>query len=173
MIEETVVALKKGGVVVFPTDTVYGLICDGRNKQAKERIFNIKKRSKRKPLSYFCPSIEFAKSVARITPKKEKEIKKFWPGNYTFIFPKKGGKGTIAVRVPDFLPLSKVMEKVPFLAQTSANISGENPGTSGEQIYKRFEKEKYKPDIVINMGVIKKEPSHIFDFTRDKMKKIR
>ena len=85
IIKEVIEVINKGGVIVFPTDTVYGFICDATNKKAVEKIFKIKKRSKKKTLPIFINSIKEAKELAEINKKQEEILGRYWPGKYTFI----------------------------------------------------------------------------------------
>jgi L-threonylcarbamoyladenylate synthase len=89
VIKEVVKIINEGGVVVFPTDTVYGLICDATNKKAVEKIFKIKNREKDKVLPVFVSSIKKARKVAEIDKKQEEILKKYWPGKYTFVLKSK------------------------------------------------------------------------------------
>src|SRR5882672_5112970 len=92
--------LKNGGVVICPTDTVYGFLADAGNKKAVDKIYKIKKRPKSKPLPVFVANMKMAREVAEINARQEKILKKRWPGKYTFVLKKKNSKGTIALRIP-------------------------------------------------------------------------
>jgi len=132
-IKEIVAALKNGAVLVLPTDTVYGLVCDATNKKATEKIFKIKKRPKSKPLPVFVKDIKMAKELAEITKDQEKILNKKWPGRYTFVLKRKKGeklygvdKNTIALRIPKYKFLNDLFKKIDKpLVQTSVNISGQ------------------------------------------------
>src|SRR3990167_7963227 len=78
--------IRQGKVIVCPTDTVYGLIGDAKNKKAVAKIFKIKKRSWQKPLSLFIEDLAMAKSVAKIDKVQEKFLKKVWPGQMIALF---------------------------------------------------------------------------------------
>ncbi|HHE67597.1 MAG TPA: threonylcarbamoyl-AMP synthase, partial [Candidatus Parcubacteria bacterium] len=131
IIEKNARALKKGGVIVFPTDTVYGLIADAGNKKAVKKIFEIKKRKKEKPLPIFVKNLRAAKSLALIGKEKERVIREKWPGPFTFVLKRKKKKGifgikkgTIALRIPNYKPLNVLLERVGRpLTATSANLS--------------------------------------------------
>src|SRR3989344_282146 len=90
-LNKTVKILKEGGVVIFPTDTVYGFVADATNKKGVAKIYNIKKRPKSKPLPVFVSGIKMAREVAEIDARQVKILKKFWPGKYTFILKRKLG----------------------------------------------------------------------------------
>lgn len=103
--------LKKGGVVICPTDTVYGFLADASNKKAVAKIYNIKKRPKSKPLAVFVTDLKTAGELAQIDEEQNKILKKYWPGKYTFVLPKKGGE-TIALRIPKHVFLQKLLKKI-------------------------------------------------------------
>jgi L-threonylcarbamoyladenylate synthase len=183
-VKKIVAVLKKGGVVVCPTDTVYGLLADATNKKAVKKIFKIKKRPKDRSLLVFIGNIKEAKNFAVIDKKQELILKKSWPGRKTFILKAKKGltdsvyKGaTIGIRIPDHDFLNAVLAGIKRpLAQTSANISGENTPGSVKEIIIRFQKEKHKPDLVIcaeNLKNKRSKPSVIIDLTCKKRKILR
>lgn len=148
-LDKAITVLKRGGVVICPTDTVYGFLADAGNKKAVTKIYKIKKRPKAKPLPVFVSGIKMAKEIADIDSKREKVLKKYWPGAYTFVLPKKNG-GNIALRMPKSAFLLKLMKKLGKpLAQTSANISGQEPLNSAEQIMATFGKSKLVGLIII------------------------
>ncbi len=89
--EKAVEFIKRGRVVICPTDTVYGLLCDATNKKSVERIFKIKKREKSKPLGIFVKDIKSAKKCAFINKNQEKVLKEKWPGAVTVILKAKKG----------------------------------------------------------------------------------
>jgi len=158
-------SLEKGKIIVFPTDTVYGLICNARNEKATKKIFKIKKREKKKPLGIFVRNIKMAKKFAEIDKEKEKFLEKIWPGKMTIIFKRKGklpkilfGKQkTIGIRIPDYKLIKDLFFKINFpLAQTSANISGKEAPTDIKKVLAYFRNQKEKPDLILDKGVLKK-----------------
>lgn len=168
--------IKNGKIVVFPTDTVYGIICDATNKKAVAKIFKIKKRQLQKHLPVFVKNIEMAKNFAKINKKQEKFLKKVWPGKITVILEKKQRKKTkihgtapktIALRIPNYGPLNLLLKNIDTpLSQTSTNISGKEPLQNAKEIIKEFQKEKYKPDLIIDTKKLpKSKPSTIIDLT--------
>lgn len=155
-------ALIEGKVLVVPTDTVYGLICDARNEEAAKKIFEIKQRSFEKPIGLFVRDLDMVKRYAYVQPKDEPLIKKYWPGQVTFIFKRKSGElaeilfaggEKIGMRIPDNSFIQSIFERIDFpLAQTSANISGQPASTLFKQVINQFENKKQKPDLVIDAG---------------------
>lgn len=133
-INVTVKSIKDGGVVIFPTDTVYGIGCDPYNKSAVEKIYKIKNREKRK----LFPVLGFSKNelskIARFDEKANKIIEKFWPGQITLVLPLIDKKlktsmnleDKIAVRIPNNNCVLAVLEQCKLIIGTSANMSGVN-----------------------------------------------
>jgi len=177
--------IKKGGIVVFPTDTVYGFLADAGNKKVVEKIFRIKKRPKSKPLAVFVKDFKMAQGLAEINEKQKKIIKKYWPGKYTFILSSlRGAEATkqskkyiiknnkIALRIPDYKYLNILLKKINKpLVQTSVNISNNPSLTKISDIIEQFGKFDV---LIINAGNLKKyKPSKILDLTKDKIKVLR
>ncbi len=166
----------RGGTVVFPTDTVYGLGCDATNEAAIKKIYKIKKRSEQKPLTAIVRDIAMIKKIAFLDSRLEKTIGEVVPGALTIVLEKKfnlppiltGGKKTIALRVPDYKLTHWLSENMgrPYCG-TSANISGKPATTKIGEILKYFEKAAVKPDIILDAGDLKfSEPSTILDLTQ-------
>jgi L-threonylcarbamoyladenylate synthase len=173
----------RGGVVVVPTDTVYGLAADATNPDAVMRLFRIKKRPKTKPVPVIIRDMEMARSLAYLNKRLEKILSILWPGAITIILQKKAmmpdlvtaGKRTIGLRLPDYKLLHFLLEVVgkPMTA-TSANISGEEPSIDAEEVAGQFTKEFYKPDLVLDAGKLKfSEPSTVLDLAAAEPKIIR
>lgn len=171
--------LKKGRVVICPTDTVYGFLADASNKKAVDRIYKIKKRPKSKPLSVFVKDFKMAENLAEINEKQAKILKEFWPGKYTFILEQKPSiklhglkKNTIAIRIPKYKFLNDLLRKINRpLVQTSVNISGKTPLVKANDIIKQFNESNI---LIIDSGDIKKgKSSKIFNLTNNKIKVIR
>lgn len=173
-LNEAVRVIKKGGVVVCPTDTVYGLVADAKNKTAVKNIFEIKKRSFKKPLPIFIKDLKMAKALAKIDKKQEKIIKKCWPGKVTVILKAKLTKfpkgiiskdKEIGLRNPDYKFLNILLEKLDRpLAETSANISGKRASTKIKEVLKQFEKQRCQPNLVLDAGNLRISlPSTVVD----------
>lgn len=180
-VDKTISILKKGGVVIFPTDTVYGFLADASNKKAVEKIFNIKKRLKSKPLSIFVKDIKMASDLAIINEKTAKVLTKFWPGKVTVVLRRKKGvmlygvkKDSVAVRIPKYKPLNNLLKKINRpLVQTSVNISGNKPLNNIDDIIKEFGGEK-RITLIINGGnLTNANPSKIIDLSKGKIKILR
>lgn len=169
--------LRKGGIAIIPTDTVYGLICDGLNERAKKRIYEIKGRPGDKPLIGFIDTIEKVKKFADVSSEQEKLLKENWPGAKTYILKAKKdiylittNTGKIAFRIPAHSFLIKLLKDFDIVASTSANFSGEKAPASVEEIPERL---KEVVDVVIDGGRVKGVPSEIWDITGEAFFKIR
>ena len=166
-------ALKKGKIIIYPTDTIYGLGCDIMQQDAIERICKIKNVDPPKAqLSFICRDLshlsDYTKSID--TP-VYRLLKHYLPGPYTFILPASkqvpkilgGKKSTIGLRIPDNKIAQMLVETLghPIL---SASLPGEmvEEYTDPEIIYERF---KNKVDYVIDGGIGGMEPSTIVDCT--------
>jgi len=173
--KEAALRLLKDGVVAFPTDTLYGLAVNALDVVPIERLFKIKGREKDKGFPVLVSSLSMAKTIARILPEHEPLLEELWPGPYTVILKKQrivptivtGGKDTIAVRLPDHpLCVSILRDFEGPITATSANVAGEEPLSSGDEIIRRFEGREEKPDLVLDAGKIDEaNPSTIIDLT--------
>jgi L-threonylcarbamoyladenylate synthase len=176
-IKEIITALKKGAVLVFPTDTVYGLICDAGSRKAVSTIFRIKKRDKSKTLGIFVRDVKSASKIAFVG-KNEAEI--LGDNTTTLILEAKKKtlsklvykRNTIGIRIPKYKLLNLVLEKFNKpIAQTSANISGEKATVKIKDILMQFRDEDIS---VVDVGDLpKNKPSAIIDLTDNNIKIIR
>jgi tRNA threonylcarbamoyl adenosine modification protein (Sua5/YciO/YrdC/YwlC family) len=180
-IRTIVEVLRKGGVIIYPTDTIYGLGCDIRQPKAIERICRIKQIDPAKArLSFICPDLSdlsrYAKSIS--TP-LYRILKSYLPGPYTFILPAsrevpkilKSRKDTIGLRIPDNLIALTIVRELgnPIL---STSLPGEmvEEYTDPELMHQNFEK---LVDIVVDGGIGGMVPSTIIDCTTDEPELIR
>ena len=178
-LDKAVKVLKNGGVVICPTDTVYGFLADAGNKKAVEKIYKIKKRHKSKPLPVFVKDFKMARGLAEIDESQAKILRKFWHGKYTFILKRKTNvklygvaKNTIALRIPNYPFLNNVLKKIKRpLVQTSVNVSNKPALVNISDIINQFSKQNI---LIINGGNIKKnKSSKILDLTNGKLKILR
>ncbi|MFC2048602.1 L-threonylcarbamoyladenylate synthase [Elusimicrobiota bacterium] len=169
-IADAVWTLRNNGVVILPTDTVYGLCTHEKNNAGVKRIFTIKGRDPGKPLPLLIPKIEAVWEWIERTDELDEICRKYWPGSTTLIMPLKAG-GSIGIRMPDFSPVIKIMEQTGPLYATSANVSGSPaPGTINEIP----EEIKKKCDLVVDFpGSKSKIPSRIIDITASDQKILR
>lgn len=180
LIDKIGLFLSQGKVLVFPTDTVYGLIADAGNKTAFQRIFQIKKRNMARPLPFFVASIDHAKQIAQISERQEEFLKKVWPGKVTVVLESKenefnGKDGTIALRIPDYQLVRDVLEKTGLvLTGTSANISDQPASCEIDEVVKQFQGQEEQPDVIIDAGNLpENKPSMVIDLTRPAIKTLR
>ena len=177
-IEKTWQVIKKGGIAIFPTDTVYGIGCNPYNINAVKKIYEIKSREKIKSLPVLAYSLDIVKEITCIDSFTEKIIKKYWPGPLTLILKltdKKLKKSLkldkkIAVRIPDSKCTLKLLEKCGLLVGTSANISGNSSYTNPNECIKNIK----NYDIFLNGGTItSKGESTIIEIENEEIKIIR
>ena len=153
--------LKSGGVVIFPTETVYGVGARASDEKAIKRIYDIKKRSLDKPLQILIADLEQAESLALDISLKARELmKKHWPGPLTLVFKSASG-GSVGIRMPKHDWLLKLIKKTGPLAATSANLSGEPEPVSAQEV-------KIEADLLIDGGKCKLgEASTVVDVSVD------
>jgi len=172
LISQTVDILKKGGVIIYPTDTVYAYGCDPTQKKAIEKIYRLKNSNQKKPLSFIFKELGWIHEyVDRLPDSAFKAIKKLLPGPYTFIL--KGSKlipkivltkqKTVGVRIPKNNIAIAIVEMLgrPILSASINNVEGEfiiEPQDL-EKVYKN------DVDLIIDSGPKGIEPSTIVDFT--------
>ena len=134
--------LREGGLVAFPTDTVYGLGADAFSRAAVLRIYSAKGRPPNKAIAVLLPSAADIGQVAeRISPEALRLAERFWPGPLTLVVPKNRrvpdavAGATVGVRVPDHAVASALLHLSGPLAVTSANLSGDvSPVTAAEAL---------------------------------------
>lgn len=181
-LKETVKILKNGGIILYPTDTVYGLGFDVSNKETLKRLYNLKKRDSKKPISIIVSDIEMAKKYAVFDDNAIALAKKFWPGALTLILPAKNkllshlnlSNKTIGIRIPNnyfCIELLKIFKKP--ISSTSANISGKKQMLSVNKILSKFDNIN-NIDLVVDAGPSDKtKPSTIIDLSGKNIKLLR
>lgn len=143
VVNEIVSLLMDGKLIVMPTETVYGLICDATSEEATLKLITAKKRKQDSPIAVFVSSSEKAKNLTQDWNEDAQILfDHFSPGPITIILKKKPsipdlltqGRQTVGIRIPDEQTLLKLLEQYPNpLAATSANISGTPPAVTAEQ----------------------------------------
>ena len=180
-VEEIAGVLTRGGIIAYPTETVYGLGVDALNKAAIRRLFRIKVRASGKPISVLVKDMEMLGRVAAGVPAGAKSLmKKYWPGPVTIILPasKKipsgliGQTGAIAVRISPHPFVSRLFEVFASpLTSTSANISGMSSLTEPEEIVRIFND---LVDLVIALpGFMEGRESTLVDATGERPRVVR
>ena len=177
-IQKAVNIIKKGGVIIFPTDTVYGIGCDPYNKEAVEKIYEIKSRENTKFLPVLVYSKDVAEQIAFFDEMSKKIADKFWPGPLTIILKVRDNKlkkslnikDKIALRVPDHKCTLALLNESKFLVGTSANISGQASFTNPDKCSKDLK----NYDLFLDGGKINsKMESTIIEIENEKIRIIR
>lgn len=147
-LKEPAEIIKKGGIVIFPTETVYGIGTNGFDESAIKRLYNIKQRPLNKPISLLVSNMEMVNQIAKdITDLEYKLMDEFFPGPFTIILKKKeiisdiltANQDTVGIRMPNGKIARQLVEyaNVP-IATPSANISGKPSGTNLKDIIQDF-----------------------------------
>ena len=178
-INKAVEILKSGGVIIYPTDTVYGLGCDIFNKEAVERIYTIKNETETKLFSFLCSDLKDISKYAKVSNFAYKSMKKLIPGPYTFVLPaarevpKKlwTKRKTVGIRVPN-------NEIARILAAELGNpiISTSATTRKGDLIFDPLEIRTVfnnSVDLMLSMGALSGKPSSIIDLSGDEAEIIR
>ncbi|PIP85195.1 MAG: threonylcarbamoyl-AMP synthase [Elusimicrobia bacterium CG_4_9_14_3_um_filter_62_55] len=173
------VGVASGKIIVFPTDTVYGIGTTARNNSARERLYALKDRDPRKALPILVHSLDDARLWAEFTPEAEILARKYWPGALTLVLSvtRKGrrivseGAATIALRIPALALTRELIELsgVPW-ATTSANRSGEPAcadGTAAADVFSG------RVDFIVDAGPGAGQPSTVVDATGGTLKILR
>ena len=162
-IKKAIKILKPGGVIAFPTETVFGIGACFDQPKAINKIFKIKNRSKNKPLQILVSSVKEAQTLGKFSTKALAFAKKNWPGPYTLIVPAIKGKKTIGLRVPNHQTTLKLIRAVGPIAATSANISGHPPALTTKQAREYV---GGKADFVLAGRTKHGKASRVIDFTK-------
>ncbi|MEA1936859.1 MAG: L-threonylcarbamoyladenylate synthase [Patescibacteria group bacterium] len=167
--------LENKGVIVYPTDTLYGLGANALDEDAVLKVYKIKKRDRNKPLPIITKDLKMVKKIACVDSKVERILNKIWPGAITIVLRKKdvtpyvltGNGETVAVRIPDNEFISALINKIDFpITATSANISREPNLLDPSKIISKFKSGELKPDLFVDAGKVKDlKPSTIVDLT--------
>lgn len=180
-IKTAVECLQRGGVIIYPTDTIYGLGCDILQHKAIERVCRIKNVDPKKAqLSFICSDLSHLSDYAKqLTTATYRLLKEYLPGPYTFILPAskmvpkilQSKKDTIGLRIPDNKIAQAIINELgrPIL---SASLPGEmvEDYTDPEIMYENFMNEV---DMVIDGGIGGIEPSTVIDCTKEEYEVIR
>lgn len=144
-------ALKKGGIIIFPTETSYGMGADPRLPDAVKKIFALKGRDPSKPLLLVASTLEQIKSLVQWSPRAQALADRYWPGALTLVLPLKEGvvlapgvasAGEVAIRLSSSPFVRELVDAYGFpIIATSANRSGESPCMSYKTAYEVFSNE--------------------------------
>lgn len=179
LIRKAVQVLRDGGIVVYPTDTAYGMGCDLFNKRGIERIYEIKRRSRTQPFSFICSDLSDISNYAVVTNYAYKIMKRLLPGPYTFILgasrlvpkillPK---RKEVGIRIPDHeVCLSLVREFGGPIISATVRLPDEEILTDPEIIEERI---GHSVDLVIDSGILSPELSTVVSLVDDTPEIIR
>ena len=171
--------LRKGGIVVYPTDTYYGIGCDIMNKRAIERIYQLKQRSRSIPFSFICSDLKNISQYAKVSNYAYKTMKRLLPGPYTFILegsrlvPKimLTKRKTAGIRVPDNpICLVLVQELGNPLLTTSATVPDGTVLNNASLIHDHFGN---RINAVIDGSIVPGQPSSVISLINDQPEVIR
>ena len=174
-IQYAATVIRKGGVAIYPTETVYGLGCAPSDPDATKRILQIKQRAD-KPLPLISSSLEIARKIVQFNATAEKLAEKFWPGPLMMVLPKKMdypiyvtfGKKTLGIRVPGSETSRRLAQlSAGVIVSTSANKSGANPPLTAQEAINQIGGEV---DVVVDVGpCLGQLPSTVLDLSGSEM----
>jgi tRNA threonylcarbamoyl adenosine modification protein (Sua5/YciO/YrdC/YwlC family) len=178
-ITRAVEVLRGGGVIVYPTDTIYGLGCDITNKEAIQRILALKGRSHKKPMSFVCADLNNVSKYAHVSNHAYRILRRYLPGPYTFVLPAtretprilQTKQKTVGLRVPDHpVPIALVRELGNPILSTSANVSNEEVLTDPEALKGAL---GAGVDVMLECGELPVVPSSVVALLDDKVEILR
>lgn len=171
--------LRKEGVGIAPTDTIYGMLGSAFSKNAVERIYRLRKRNIRKPLIILIGSTDDLRSFGiKIDQDTESLLEKFWPGRYSIILPcplakffyLHRGKKSLAFRLPKNKRMKELLKKTGPLVAPSANPEGSAPANTIREARNYFGN---NVDFYISRGKLKSAPSVIIEAKKGNIKFLR
>lgn len=178
-INKAVDVLKAGGIIIFPTDTYYGLGCDIFNKEGIEQIFHIKNEVDNKLLSFICSDLKDISQYAKVSDYAYRTMKHLLPGPYTFILPaaklipKKlwSKRKTVGIRVPDHSVTIQIVKELghPIVSTSTTTRKGE-PLIDPFEIKNIFNSQV---DLMLASNAISFKPSSVIDLSTDEPEIIR
>lgn len=166
----------QSSIFVYPTETCYGLGCDALQTDLVKRIYQIKGRDFKKPMSWIIADIKMAKRYVRFSAKALKLAQKYWPGPLTIVLPsKKSSRRLTALRASSHPIAQKIAEKLnkPIIS-TSANLSGSSNCYSIKEVISQFKNQEFQPDFIIDGGTLLNHlPTTIVQITGNQIKVLR
>ena len=181
LIRRAVDILRSGGIIIYPTDTVYGMGCSAEDKNAIERIYLVKRQRQDKPYSFVCSDLKHISEYAHVSNQAFKAMKHLIPGPYTFILPAAKMKQlpkilvsrrkTVGIRVPDSpITLALVRELGHPILSTSVSLEDGTLLNDPDSISERFNNQV---EMIIDGGVLTSDPSSVIDLTEDEPRVVR
>ncbi len=168
-IQKAQMVLKEGGLVVYPTDTLYGLGANIFQEEAVNRVYQAKKRSPKKPLSICISRVQDLQRVAQLDLKSFQLANKLLPGPYTLVVKKNpqipdsitAGSDKVGIRIPDH-PVCRVLSMDFPITTTSANLSGKEAPLEVDELINLFQDQV---DLYLDAGDAEPYPSTVIDLT--------
>jgi tRNA threonylcarbamoyl adenosine modification protein (Sua5/YciO/YrdC/YwlC family) len=180
LICQAVKYLRQGGVICYPTDTVYGIGCDIFNQKAIKRIYQIKKRSQDKPFSFICADLKDLSKYCFVSNTAYRLMKQHLPGAYTFILPTlkivprimTSKQKTVGIRVPDNAICRAIIEELGNPILTTSAVAGDDaePMTEAYEIEERLGNQL---DAIIDGGPVYPAPSSVVSLVSDAVEILR
>ena len=181
LIRTAVEIIRKGGVIVYPTDSCYALGCHIGDKAAVERIRDIRRLDERHNFTLVCRDLSEIAQYARVDNMQYRMLKANTPGSYTFVLqatrevPRRlqhAKRSTIGIRVPDHAVALALLEALdePLLSSTLLLPGDETPPTSANEIRARLE---HQVDLILDGGFCGMEPTTVIDLTHEVPKLVR
>lgn len=180
LISQAVKYLRQGGVICYPTDTVYGIGCDIFNQKAVKRIYRLKQRSTDKPFSFMCANLKDLSKYCLVSNTAYRLMKKNLPGAYTFILPTlkivpkimTSKQKTVGIRVPDNAISRALIEELgnPILTTSAVVGDNEEPMAEAFEIEARIGNQL---DAIIDGGPVYPAPSSIVSLLNDDVEILR
>ena len=170
--------IQKGGIVAFPTETVYGVGIHFNDEEALERLMEAKNRDYSIAITLMVAGKADISQYAYISPQAQKMINQFMPGMITLIFKKKesvrdsmtNGKSTIGIRIPDSEFVLSLLKKVGPMLVTSANLSQHSNTTSTQEVLNQLDG---RIDLVVDGKTSDNIASTVVDVSQDEIKILR
>lgn len=178
-INQVVECLRQGGVIIYPTDTTYGLGCDIFNRKGIKKIFQIKQRDSRKPFSFICSDLAEISNYAQVSNFAFKIMKRHLPGPYTFVLEAtkivpdslSTKQKTVGVRIPDNKISQEIVKQLGHpLVTTSANVSGDETMQRPQDIDSVLGR---MVDLVVDGGISLGEASTVISLVNDQVEVLR
>ncbi|WP_303720952.1 L-threonylcarbamoyladenylate synthase [Malonomonas rubra] len=178
-IHQVAETLRLGGVIIYPTDTTYGIGCDIFNRKGVKKIFQIKQRDSRKPFSFICSDLAEISNYAQVSNFAFKIMKRHLPGPYTFVLEAtkivpdslSTKQKTVGVRIPDNKICQEIVKELGHpLVTTSANLSGEETLQDPVEIDETMGR---MVDVVIDGGISLGEASTVISLVDDHIEVLR
>jgi L-threonylcarbamoyladenylate synthase len=171
IVEQAVKVLQRDGIIVYPTETVYGLGGDALSEEAVLRVYTVKQRPLSQPMSVAVSDVDMLWAIAHIDDDAEAFVRRFLPGAVTVVLPATscipamltGGTGLIGVRMPDHeIALSIIAELDAPITATSANITGKRAPLRPDEVTVVY-------DLMVDGGILPGTPSTVVDLVHRKI----